>query len=711
MGHNILKEGSYTKFRNERKRFLHFLETISHLFPDAMSKDQTLKEPYRTICFLVTVGQRPITSLLVLDIFMREGILNGKEVGYKLARELRIPTALTTKGGNYKDRVGDLISAFKKMGILEQVSTKTSRLSTEDGFRIRDPARGDVQNFLDCIRSEEGLLKNLQFSNLDDIFKTRFDQKLEYVVKSGSDKRQPFSIGKIMKSLLNLKLGISFETALRVIEEVEPRLKKGMRTVDIQSALYNTLKEFDSKAAENYRLSYPEILSITMIDGEVKTVNYGLVKTLIDKEVRLKLTSNLLDDLAKTVYNVITRNPKNYESETEIREYVEALVSSECVQVRSQANFVRDYLARAKSVLEGCQNSLQSDEIATATLLMRQFLEQISLVTLVEFGYLPFKDFTQNVDLISNLLKQSNVKEDLGEEYGLSEENLFYFHRIKYLMQRRDEASRKGLEKMVEEGERIIALCEVISQSFLQDEQETIKAKGRQVSSKRLLTTGFEDLDNMLFGGLPENHTVLLTAPSCDERDILIERFLEIGVEGGEKTFYVTIDARGAGNLAEDYQSNFYLFLCNPEADVIIQASPNIVKLRGVESLTEIDIALTSAFRELTKRRKRPRRACIEILSDVLLQHHAVSTRRWLTALLPKFRANGFTTLATMNPHMHSSQEVQAMLDLFQGEIHIYKRKTEKGLRHFLRIEKMHNQRYIERELALKKERMRKESY
>ena len=255
---------------------------------------------------------------------------------------------------------------------------------------------------------------------------------------------------------------------------------------------------------------------------------------------------------------------------------------------------------------------------------------------------------------------------------------------------------------------RIIALCEVISKSFIQDEHEPAKVKGRRVSSKRHVTTGFEDLDNMLFGGLPENHAVLLTAPSCDERDILIERFLEAGVEEGEKTFYVTIDARGAGNLAEDYQSNFHLFICNPEADVVMQASPNIVKLRGVENLTEIDIALTSAFRELAKSRKRSRRACIEILSDVLLQHHAVSTRRWLTALLPKFRANGFTTLATMNPHMHSSQEVQAILDLFQGEIHVYKRKTEKGLRHFLRIEKMHNQRYMEKELTLKKERMKK---
>jgi hypothetical protein len=57
---------------------------------------------------------------------------------------------------------------------------------------------------------------------------------------------------------------------------------------------------------------------------------------------------------------------------------------------------------------------------------------------------------------------------------------------------------------------------------------------------------------------------------------------------------------------------------------------------------------------------------------------------------------------------MHPPQEVQAILDLFQGEIHIYKEKTEKGLRRFLRIEKMYNQEYIQTELLLKKERLQK---
>ncbi len=126
--------------------------------------------------------------------------------------------------------------------------------------------------------------------------------------------------------------------------------------------------------------------------------------------------------------------------------------------------------------------------------------------------------------------------------------------------------------------------------------------------------------------------------------------------------------------------------------------------------MTDVSIALNSAFRRLDRIPKKARRICIKIISDVLLQHQAITTRRWLTALLPSLKSRGFTTLAVMNPHMHSPQEVQAILDLFEGEIHIYrKRTTKKSLKRFIRIEKMYDQEYSEDELLLRKERIRVE--
>ena len=222
------------------------------------------------------------------------------------------------------------------------------------------------------------------------------------------------------------------------------------------------------------------------------------------------------------------------------------------------------------------------------------------------------------------------------------------------------------------------------------------------------INTGYKDLDSLLLSGIPENYAVILTSPSCDEKDLLIRRFLEAGPKKGQITFYITIEASGMKAVTEKNQSSFYLFICNPQAGKIVKSLPNVFRLKGVENLTDISIALTKAFRRLDTSISGPRRACIEIVSDVLLQHRAVKTRRWLTDLVTELKSNGFTALAVMNPQMHSPQEVHAILGLFDGEMNIYEKESEKGLEKFLKIKKMYNQRYLESELRLRKERLTK---
>jgi KaiC/GvpD/RAD55 family RecA-like ATPase len=220
------------------------------------------------------------------------------------------------------------------------------------------------------------------------------------------------------------------------------------------------------------------------------------------------------------------------------------------------------------------------------------------------------------------------------------------------------------------------------------------------------ITTGYAELDGLLLGGIPENCAVVLTSSSSDERALLIKRFLQAGAEANEITFYITTEAGNAKALAEKYQANFYLFLCNQRADTIIQNLPNVYKLKGVENLTEIDIAVTKAFRILNPAATGPKRACIEIVSDVLLQHHAVITRKWLSALLPDLKARGFTTLAVIDPQMHPQEELQAILGLFEGEIRISEKDSAKGTEKTLRIRKLCNQKYLETELHLLREKL-----
>jgi KaiC/GvpD/RAD55 family RecA-like ATPase len=217
------------------------------------------------------------------------------------------------------------------------------------------------------------------------------------------------------------------------------------------------------------------------------------------------------------------------------------------------------------------------------------------------------------------------------------------------------------------------------------------------------ISTGYKDFDRLLLGGFPENYAVILSSISCDETDLLVKKFVEAGVKSDQVTFQVTIDAAGVKALAENFQSYFYLFVCNPEADTIIRNLPNVFKLKGVENLTDISIALTSAFQGLPKPPEGPRRACIGIISDVLLEHRAIQTRKWLSRLIPELRSAGFTTLAVMNPMMHSSEETHAILDLFEGEIDV----CEEGDKKILAIRKMYNQRYLSSKLILRKEKLK----
>jgi len=223
-----------------------------------------------------------------------------------------------------------------------------------------------------------------------------------------------------------------------------------------------------------------------------------------------------------------------------------------------------------------------------------------------------------------------------------------------------------------------------------------------------LVATGYADLDKLLCGGIHSSSAVVLASPSCNERDSLIKSFLKTGAERGEVTFYLTTSARAAKTFAEEFQSDFYLFVCNPQADAIAESSPNVFKLKGVENLTEISIALTSAIHRLDASLKGPRRACIEIVSDALLQHHAVQTRKWLTALTTELMSTSFTILAVVDPQMHPPEELHAILGLFDGEINIYEKETEMGLGRFLKIKRMSDQKYLETELLLRKDEPQK---
>jgi KaiC/GvpD/RAD55 family RecA-like ATPase len=239
----------------------------------------------------------------------------------------------------------------------------------------------------------------------------------------------------------------------------------------------------------------------------------------------------------------------------------------------------------------------------------------------------------------------------------------------------------------------------------MSSEPEPISISVSETTLPNRIKTGFQDLDNLLFGGIPKESAVILTSISCDERDLLVKRFLEAGAKEGNTTVLTIVDPESARTLAEEFKDNFHVLVCNPTIEEEFNKLPNVCKTAGVENLNEVNIALETMLRNLSKPKDEEGRACLEILSDVLLEHGAVQTRKWLSRIIPELRSRGFTTLAVVNPHMHSTEEVHAILDLFDGEISIYE-KGDNDFTKYLRIKKMHRQRYIETEIPLRKTRL-----
>lgn len=246
---------------------------------------------------------------------------------------------------------------------------------------------------------------------------------------------------------------------------------------------------------------------------------------------------------------------------------------------------------------------------------------------------------------------------------------------------------------------RIVYIDGTGTQKIVDLKHEIVNVK--EVALPGRVSVGYKDIDNLLFGGIPEKYAVVLTSISCDETMLIISRFLEKGLREEGITLLVTVEASRWERLAEEFP-NFYLFVCNPQAEIATKSLPNIVKLRGVESLTDISIPLFATLRKLEASSEKPKRICIEIISDILLQHRAVQTRRWLIGLITELKSKGFTTLAVINPHMHTHEEAQAVLDLFEGEIEVYEKESKK----LLRVKKMYGQNYISDDLPLYKDRL-----
>ena len=239
-------------------------------------------------------------------------------------------------------------------------------------------------------------------------------------------------------------------------------------------------------------------------------------------------------------------------------------------------------------------------------------------------------------------------------------------------------------------------LDELGQNKFLQ--LKTVEIKVEEVLLENRVSTGREELDSLLLGGIPEEYAIVLSGSPSDERELIVKNFLKAGSKE-EIIFYVTTEADGLEGLLNN--TNFYLFLCNPKPKTEVPDLPNVYKLRSKSDITNLGIALTKAIRNIDHSITK-KRLCVEILSDVLVKHGTNTTREWISGLITDLGAKGFTTLAVINPAMHPSDQATAVIDLFDGEISITQSDDPLDCKKSILVKKLRNQDYIKNPICLR---------
>jgi tetratricopeptide (TPR) repeat protein len=175
--------------------------------------------------------------------------------------------------------------------------------------------------------------------------------------------------------------------------------------------------------------------------------------------------------------------------------------------------------------------------------------------------------------------------------------------------------------------------------------------------------TGQPQVDTLLHGGIPLGYVVVLTAAASNEMRNLIRSFIRGGLNAGKQVLYLSRDP----TLLSNVPNNALAKLSMISIGELLDGPGHAVSVK-LTNLTEILLETTGLAQHLEGSDKR---ACVDMLSDILLQHGALNSRKWLSDLIRKLKSSSITTLAVLDPKLHEPKESQALLNLFDGEIEI----------------------------------------
>ncbi len=203
------------------------------------------------------------------------------------------------------------------------------------------------------------------------------------------------------------------------------------------------------------------------------------------------------------------------------------------------------------------------------------------------------------------------------------------------------------------------------------------------------LSLGDERLDVLLNGGIPFNNNILFISPATGEREILLNQFVQKGIDNEEICIYITTDKNPDHilKLADKYGLalrkahdrgylkfiDCYTWTLGKELN---EDTPNTVFVPGPNALNDISISLSKIMENASFFKGKGIRVIFNSISTLLLYNDQDVVFKFLQITGARLKSLNSTTIFAMEEGMHDKKVLSAMDHLTDGSLLV---RSDKG--------------------------------
>ncbi|MCU0799292.1 MAG: RAD55 family ATPase [Candidatus Thermoplasmatota archaeon] len=206
-------------------------------------------------------------------------------------------------------------------------------------------------------------------------------------------------------------------------------------------------------------------------------------------------------------------------------------------------------------------------------------------------------------------------------------------------------------------------------------------------SLSRRISTGIDELDHRMHGGIPKGCSLLLNAPSGIERDVFVSRMMTVGLNGSSSILMVLskepprsvrmlLRAQGLDPEAMEEEGRLRLIdWFSWRGERIIGVEKEGYTLKSSKILSNLGIAINKGLRELTFTGSKI--GIIHMIGPALNIFDLNQVYNFVQRLRAKFKEDEMASIFILEPETFSDEQGKRLMEVFDGQIELSKRMVD----------------------------------